>query len=203
MMFFSIRIYLFPKGCLLLSNCQYYWVLLLSRFALMICFVSHQGWILNALWRVVCEATLPDILLLSRHPRTWQMKSWKKLANIEHKILSTNCHFYFGSKWPCIFRSQLFTNYFWDRKLEIPIETKTLWIISSNFRQFCSKPLISCLFFVFSSTFPSLLLLLSSPFQNFSTWKNGLFKNAWIWMFCFYYYHHNKGIVTVKTSSTY
>ena len=44
-----------------------------------------------------------------------------------------------------------------------------------------------------SSTFPSLLLL-SSPFQNFSTWKNGLFKNAWIWMFCFYYYHHNKGI---------
>ena len=38
--------------------------LLLSRFALMICFVSHQGWILNALWRVVCEATLPHTIAI-------------------------------------------------------------------------------------------------------------------------------------------
>ena len=92
----------------IVNTTEYYWVVLLWWFALWV--IKGGFWMPFGEW----FAKQPSlILLLSRHTRiflTWQVWNLEKeLANIEHKVLSTNCQFYFGSKWPCIFQSQLFT----------------------------------------------------------------------------------------------
>ena len=129
----------------------------------------------------------------------WNLE--KELANIEYKVLSTSVLFWQQvtmhfpkSAFYHLILGQKTRNSNWNQNIVNYILQLQTILLKTFDLLFVLRLL--------SSTFPSLLLL-SSPFQNFSTWKNGLFKNAWIWMFCFYYYHHNKGIVTVKTSSTY
>ena len=104
------------------------------------------------------------------------LKSWKRTSQHRTQSFINQLSVLFWQQVTMHFPKSAFYHLILGQKTRNSYWDQILWIISSNFRQFCSKPLISCLFFVFSLQLFHPSSSSAPPFKTFQLEKMGSLK---------------------------